>query len=131
MSLRHFARGTKARWQNSSMSGHANPRQEGRLFTTSGNQRNIENLGTGVELNNIGKKGMLAGSLAIAGGSVAFNTDNRSALTERMKYDSSEQDVQSLISTRGDGVGYRVANDAINYMESQGDLVFALNRLRN
>lgn len=98
-----------------------------------GAERNIDNLWTGYKRNYKGK----AATGAVALGATVYLTATASQRAVEQRTDnyvqqqSLEGNVESLISTRGDESGYSVNMQRLSDLQSQGDLVFALNRLRN
>lgn len=109
-----------------------NPAQTGK-FMEHGGERNIDNLWTGYHRNAYGKQatatlgiGATLGLAAIAAPRAAeARTDSA------VQQQAEEGGVESLMSTRGDEIGYSVNLRSLSDLQSQGDLVFALNRLRN
>lgn len=120
---------------------HANsyrPSQNGRnpgegFFSKAGAERNIDNLWTGRERTAYGKMGTAAiglGATGLAAWAAAPIAHERRT-DQAVQMQREEGDIESLISTRGDESGYSVNLRSLSDLQSQGDLVFALNRLRN
>lgn len=110
-----------------------NPSQEGRIFSTTGNPRNIDNLWTGNSRSAYGKQATAAIGIGATGLAALTAAPRASeARTDAAVQTQAEAgNVESLISTRGDEIGYSVNLRHLSDLQSQGDLVFALNRLRN
>lgn len=97
------------------------------------NGRNINNLWSGYKLG--GKGNLLFTGSVLAGGAMMVpnpdsfqNSYNRKMTVEQQ---SQSQDVESLISTRSDGVGYQTPLPSTSDMNASGDLVFAMHRTRH
>lgn len=93
--------------------------------------RDINNLWTGYEMGGKGRAIATVGLLGV-GGAVAYNPksyQNWSNNRANTRYASEEQDIESLPSTRGDGMGYQAYGGPS--LQPSGDLVFALHRLRH
>ena len=109
-----------------------NPAKTGR-FLEKGGDRNIDNLWTGLHRNAYGKQATAAvgigATLTLAAIAAPRAVEARTEGAVQMQ--AEEGGVESLISTRGDEIGYSVNLRHLSDLQSQGDLVFALNRLRN
>lgn len=95
--------------------------------------RNLNNLWSGYKLGGKGKilttGSLLAGGTIIAGNPRSYqNAYNESANTQVM---SEEQDVESLQSTRADGLGYQAQIGNSQLISASGDLVFAMHKTRH
>lgn len=111
-----------------------NPNSGGVLnFVEKGAKRNIDNMWTGYKRNYKGKAA--TGALALGATVYLTATASQRAVEQRTKnyveQQSLEGNVESLMTTRGDEAGYSVNMQRLSDLQSQGDLVFALNRLRN
>lgn len=95
--------------------------------------RNINNLWSGYKLGGKGKL-LVTGSLLGGGSIIASNPQNYQD-SYNLKYgveaQSEMQDVESLISTRGDGQGYVAQHADTPDLSSSGDLVFAMHKTRH
>lgn len=109
-----------------------NPAQTGK-FLERGGDRNVDNLWTGLHRNAYGKQATAAvgigATLTLA--SIAAPRAAEARTNGAVQMQAEEGGVESLISTRGDEIGYNVNLQRLSDLQSQGDLVFALNRLRN
>lgn len=102
------------------------------LFNNTG-KRSINNLFSGYELGGKGKL-LVAGGIAAYGGVSVFDSagiQKSYELKQLTEQQSEEQDVESLLSTRADGVGYTGNVGSMGNLEANGDLVFALNKIRH
>jgi|GEM_PF-2791985 len=95
--------------------------------------RNINNLWTGYKLG--GKGNLLAAGSILGGGTIiATNPRHYQSLYNQAYYIpamSEELDVESLPSTRADGVGYQAAIGNNPMLTTSGDLVFAMHKTRH
>lgn len=96
-------------------------------------RRNLDNLFSGYERNWRGKWATGAVGVGITG-YMAVTAPQRAVEQRTQNYveqQRQEGGVESLMTTRGDEIGYAVNMQRLSDLQSQGDLVFALNRLRN
>lgn len=97
--------------------------------------RNINNLYTGYKL---GGKGNLLVTGSLLGGGAIYATNpnavNRTVMNgQNAKFQSEEQDIESMQSTRADGQGYKasIGAAALESLSASGDLVFAMHKTRH
>ncbi len=102
------------------------------IFKKTGD-RNINNLWTGYEYGAKGKA--IVGIGLLGGGSILVPTaPARAAAAERREsvaWQSENQDIESMISTRGDMQGYKAHGGIDPMLQSSGDLVFAMHKTRH
>lgn len=97
--------------------------------------RTINNLYTGYKLG--GKGNLLVTGSLLGGGTIYVanpNNVNRTVLNgQNAKFQSEEQDIESMQSTRADGQGYKAAIGAaaLENLSASGDLVFAMHKTRH
>lgn len=126
---------TKDHYYRKALNYHpsVNPASKPGRLLESGGHRSIDNLWTGLHRNAHGKWAT-AGVAGLATGTMVLTAAPRAAeqrTNQAVQLQSQEGNVESLISTRGDEIGYNVNLQRLSDLQSQGDLVFALNRLRN
>lgn len=114
------------------MKRHLDP-HEG-IFRESAEGRNINNLWSGYELGGTGN--LLVGGSILGGGSlIAANPRGYQNFYNRSNIlaESEAMDIESMPGTRGDLQGYQstLGVPASNYLQSSGDLVFALHKTRH
>jgi hypothetical protein len=99
------------------------------------NGRNINNLYSGYKLG--GKGNLLVGGSLLGGGTVIASNpkhlQNHYNVGGSVQAESQELDVESIQSTRGDGVGYQasIGAAAVQNLQTSGDLVFAMHKTRH
>lgn len=111
-----------------------NPRDP--LFTKDNVEgRNVNNLWTGYKL---GGKGKIAVGASVLGGGAIMVADPRGVQSTfgdpgMIEAQSDELDVESLQSTRSDGLGYQaqLSTSALQDLSASGDLVFAMHKTRH
>lgn len=95
-----------------------------------GDPRSINNLWTGARLSVKGK--VVAGSALGVYGAYSFAQGvNQYEKDYAMSFNYDDRGVQSLPSTRADGMGYTANNGGDKTLGARGDLVFALHNLRH
>ena len=103
------------------------------LFVKDPEGRHINNLWTGYKLGGKGNL-MVAGSILGGGTIIASNPRHYQNLYNNMYQIpamSEELDVESLPSTRADGLGYQAQVGASQMLAPSGDLVFAMHKTRH
>ena len=102
----------------------------GRYVADAAEGRSLNNLFTGKTLGDKGRK--LAGGGIVGGLGVYSLMTNDKAVDREIQESVSNDDIQSLITSRADGAGY-TAHPRFNMSDyaPSGDLVFALHNLRN
>lgn len=103
------------------------------IFFRGDNAKDINNLYTGYGLSATGKTVTGAG-LAIYAGSQIGDLEDEVKERARKNYiqqQSDELDIESPLASRADGQGYSIdTSQLLENVQSQGDLVFALNKTR-
>ena len=98
-----------------------NPKEP--VFMKDPEGRNMNNLWTGY---GYGGKGRIMATASLLGGGAIYATRDVKTPAE-----SEMLDVESLQSTRGDGIGYQAQIGNLADMSASGDLVFAMHRTRH
>jgi hypothetical protein len=103
------------------------------LFKKDPEGRNLNNLWTG---KTYGGKGRALATVSLLGGGsiIAANPRNASGLFgDAAEQQSEELDIESLQSTRSDGLGYQaqIGTKASEKLTTSGDLVFAMHKTRH
>lgn len=95
--------------------------------------RNINNLWSGYKLG--GKAKIATTASLLGGGSIVVGDpnghQNRYNRRTGVKAESEENDIESLQSTRADGVGYQAQVGDMSGLTTSGDLVFAMHKTRH
>ncbi|MED1301890.1 hypothetical protein P4388_31455 [Bacillus thuringiensis] len=104
-------------------------------FFEKAEHRDVNNLWTGYQL---GGKGRAASTLGLLGVGAVMVSNPRAVQRQYnetfvLPEQAKEQDVESLISTRGDSQGYQAYGGITGNpnLQASGDLVFALHKLRH